>query len=273
MPFAKDSQWGGGGGKADYGSLVRQIHRSLYDLNVGSDFVFPDSQDLSSYKLLIVPALYVADDALLQRISDYVKKGGHVLMTFKSGFTNENTAVRWTMAPGPLRDALGFHYQEFSNLAQPVALKDDPYHAGGDNKVQYWAEFLQLDTAKALAWYDHPFFGRWPAITANTYGAGKVIYEGTYLSDRLQTEVLKSYLGELGLAGPEQPFPSSIHEQSGTNALHREVHYYFNYSGNSVSFTYGHKAGSDLLTGHGVAAGDKLTLAPWDLAIVEEGGK
>ena len=273
MPFTKGSQWGGGSGGADYGSLVRQIHRSLYDLNVGSDFVFPDTQDFSSYKLLIVPALYVADDALLQRISDYVKKGGHVLMTFKSGFTNENTAVRWTMAPGPLREALGFHYQEFSNLAQPLALKDDPYHAGGDNRVQYWAEFLQLDTAKALAWYDHPFFGRWPAITSNTYGAGKVIYEGTYLSDHLQTDVLRSYLGELGLTGPDQSLPPQIHAQNGSNGLHHEVHYYFNYSASEVGFTYSRKAGSDLLTGHPVAAGDKLTLAPWDVAIVEEGGK
>jgi len=272
MPFAKDSQWGGGGGKADYGSLVRQIHHSLYDLNVGSDFVFPETQDFSSYKLLIVPALYVADDALLQRISDYVKKGGHVLMTFKSGFATENAAVRWTMAPGPLRDALGFHYQEFSNLAQPLALKDDPYHVGGDNKAQYWAEFLQLDTAKALAWYDHPFFGRWPAITSNSYGAGKVIYEGTYLSDRLQTEVLRSYLSALDMTGPDQQLPARVHVTSGTNGLRHQVHYYFNYSGNAVSFRYGHKAGSDLLTGHAVGAGDTLTLPPWDVAIVEESG-
>jgi len=33
------------------------------------------TQDFSQYKLLIVPALYIADDALLQRISDYVKNG------------------------------------------------------------------------------------------------------------------------------------------------------------------------------------------------------
>jgi len=265
MPFAKD--------RADYGSLVHQIHRSLYDLNMGADFVFPETRDFSSYKLLIVPALYVADDALLQRISDYVKKGGHVLMTFKSGFTNENSAVRWTMAPGPLRDALGFHYQEFSNLAQPLALKGDPYQAGGDNKVQYWAEFLQLDTAKALAYYDHPFFGRWPAITANSYGAGKVIYEGSYLSDRLQTEVLRSYLTELGLTGPDQQLPARVRAQSGTNAFHHRMRYYFNYSGSEVSFAYPHGAGTDLLTGRKAAPGDKLTLAPWDLAIIEEGAE
>ena len=152
-----------------YDSLVHQIHHSLYDLNVGSDFVFPETQDFSAYKLLIVPALYISDDALLQRISDYVKNGGHVVMTFKSGFANENSAVRWVRAPGPLREAAGFSYQEFSNLEKPLALKGDPFHAGADNKVSYWAEFLMPEHAKAMAYYDHPFFGKWPAITENSY--------------------------------------------------------------------------------------------------------
>lgn len=273
MPFAKDNQWGGGGSKADYGSVVRQMHRQLYDMNVGADFVFPDEQDFSRYKLLVVPPLYVADDALLKRITDYVRKGGHVVMSFKSGFANEHAAVRWTMAPGPLRDALGFHYQEFSNLAQPLGLKGDPFQAGGDNKVQHWAEFLQLDTAKALAYYDHHFFGRWPAITSNQYGAGKMVYQGTFLSDKLQKAVLKSSLQELGLVGADQQLPDSIRTRSGTNGYQRQVHYYFNYSGKDATFTYARKAGADLLTGKRTATGDSITLGPWDLAIIEEAGK
>ncbi len=109
-------------------SLVQPVHRALYDANVGTDFVFPDDRpDFSQYKLIVVPALYIADDALLKKISDYVKGGGHVLMTFKSGFANENSAVRWVRAPGPLREAAGFTYQEFSNLEKPLALKDDPF--------------------------------------------------------------------------------------------------------------------------------------------------
>jgi len=273
MPFAKDSQWGGGGSKADYGSVVRQVHRQLYDMNVGADFVFPEEQDFSRYKLLVVPPLYVADDALLKRITEYVRKGGHVVMSFKSGFANENAAVRWTMAPGPLREALGFHYQEFSNLAQPLALKGDPFQAGGDNKVQHWAEFLQLDTAKALAYYDHHFFGRWPAITSNQYGAGKIVYEGTFLSDKLQKAVLKSSLQELGLVGADQQLPDSIRTRSGTNGHQRQVHYYFNYSGKDATFSYARKPGTDLLTGKRTATGDSITLGPWDLAIIEEAGK
>jgi len=270
MPFAKTKSWGPSDTRADYAGLVRQLHRALYGMNVGTDFVFPDTKDFSSYKLLIVPSLYVADDALLQRISDYIKQGGHVLMTFKSGFTNENTAVRWEMAPGPLREALGFHYQEFSNLSQPLGLKGDTYGAGADNKVQYWAEFLQLDTAKALATYDHPFFGRWPAITLNQYGAGQALYEGTYLSDKLQTEVLRAYLKDLGMIGPDQQLPASVHARTGVNSFHRAVHYYFNYSGDEVSFTYPHRSGTDLLTASRIDNAQKITLSPWNLAIVEE---
>src|SRR5258708_6174876 len=160
-----------------YVSLVQQMHHALYNLNIGSDFVFPDTQDFSAYKVLIVPALYISDDALLQRISDYVKSGGHVVMTFKSGFANEDSAVRWVRAPGPLREAAGFSYQEFSNLEHPLALKDDPFHVGDANKVSYWAEFLMPEHAKPVAFYDHPFFGKWPAITDNQFGAGTLLYE------------------------------------------------------------------------------------------------
>lgn len=270
MPFAKQTQWGEASTKADYKSLVQQLHRSLYDLNVGADFVFPDTKDFSAYKLLIVPSLYVADDALLQRISDYIRQGGHVVMTFKSGFTNEDTAVRWTAAPGPLRAALGFHYQEFSNLAQPLTLKGDPYQVGAANKVQYWAEFLQLDTAKALAWYDHPFFGRWPAITTNQFGAGKAVYQGTYLSDQLQTAVLRASLEELDLIGPDQRLPPTVRARTGINRFGRAVRYYFNYSGIAVQFNYQYQSGTELLTSQPVSNHQVMKLGPWEVAIVEE---
>jgi beta-galactosidase len=261
MPFSSS---------AGYDPLVQQIHRSLYDLNVGSDFVFPDTQDFSAYRLLIVPALYISDDALLQRISNYVKNGGHVVMTFKSGFANENSAVRWVRAPGPLREAAGFSYQEFSNLERPLALKDDPFHAGAENQVQYWAEFLMPEHAKAIAWYDHPFFGKWPAITENEFGSGTLLYEGTYLSGKLQTAVLRNALERAGLTSPDQQLPAAVHVQHGVNRLGKRLHYYFNYSGVEVKVNYAYAAGTNLLDGKPVAKAAVLTLAPWDLAIVEE---
>ncbi|MGB6192169.1 MAG: beta-galactosidase [Terracidiphilus sp.] len=271
MPFTSaGSQSSFGPPTADYASLVQQMHRSLYDLNVGSDFVFPTTKDFSAYKLLIVPALYISDDALLQRISDYVKNGGHVVMTFKSGFANENSAVRWQRAPGPLREAAGFSYQEFSNLEKPLALKGDPFQVGDANKVRYWAEFLMPEHAKPLAWYDHPFFGKWPAITENQFGAGTLLYEGTYLSDALQTAILKRAVEQAGLASVDEQLPAAVHVQHGVNRMGKRIHYYFNYSAGDVKAAYSYGSGNDLLTGKAVAHGQQLALAPWDLAIVEE---
>jgi beta-galactosidase len=271
MPFTMSGgAWSFSAPTADYSSLVQQIHRSLYDMNVGTDFVFPETKDFSAYKILIVPALYISDDALLQRISDYVKNGGHVVMTFKSGFANENSAVRWIRAPGPLREAAGFSYQEFSNLEHPLALKDDPFHTGDKNRVSYWAELLMPENAKTLASYDHPFFGKWPAITENQFGAGTLIYEGTYLSNELQTAVLKRALQEASLNGPDQEEPAAVHVAHGVNRMGKLIHYYFNYSAAAVKASYAFGSGVNLLDSKAVSKGNSLELAPWDLAIIEE---
>lgn len=275
MPFdrGESSGWVPGKAAGSYNAILSQIHRSLYLDNVGTDFVFPDvtKEELAQYKLLIVPALYSADDALLKKISAYVHDGGYVLMTFKSGFTNENSAVRWERAPGPLHEAAGFTYQEFSNLEHPLALKDDPFHVSPEeNKVSMWAEFLQLDTAKPLAFYDHPFFGRWPAITENHFGSGTLTYEGTGVSDKLQQAIVLAALREAGLTSSDQQLPSSVRLKSGVSRDGHRLHYYLNYASDPATITYTYSAGTDLLTGHKLASGGSITIGPWDLMILKE---
>ena len=259
-------------GAGGYSASVQQLHGALYKANVGADFVFPSTEDFSQYRLLIVPSLYVADDALLKRISDYVRGGGHVLMTFKSGFTNENSAVRWEKAPGPLRDAVGFSYQEFSNLEKPLALRGDPFHVGEENRVSQWAEFLQLTTAKALAAYDHPFFGQWPAITENQFGKGTLVYEGCALSDGLQQAVVQHALQGSGIAFDPEAFRSTVRVKRGVDAQGRTLTYLLNYSAASVDVKYGGPAAHDALTGKSVSAGQMLSIPPWDLVIAESSG-
>jgi beta-galactosidase len=241
MPYTHDRAGG-------YSASVQQLHGALYKANIGADFVFPSTTDFSQYKLLIVPSLYVADDALLKRISDYVHNGGHVLMTFKSGFTNENSAVRWETAPGPLRDAAGFTYQEFSNLEKPLPLRGDPFHAGEQNRVSQWAEFLQLTTARALATYDHPFFGRWPAITENNYGKGTLLYEGTALSDALQQAVVQHALESSGIAFDAEAAHSPIRVKRGVSPSGKTIIYLLNYSSSSAEVKYTGPAAHDVLS-------------------------
>ena len=253
--------------KVNYMTVLHQLYNSLYRLNAGVDFVAAEELDFSGYKVLVVPPLYVASDALLEKIADFAKNGGHVLMSFKSGFTNEYSTVRWVMAPGPLREACGFHYQEFSNLRQPLKLKNNPY---GEGTVSTWAEFLIPDSATPLAYYDHPFFGKWPALTRNKFGSGTVTYEGTFPSDDMQVRIVREVLGLAGLTGPDQELPPKVRVKHGVGNSGKNIHYYLNYSGEKQSFRYPYAAGTDVLTAKTVDKSQSVDLAPWDLAIIEE---
>jgi beta-galactosidase len=124
--------------------------------------------------------------------------------------------------------------------------------------------------AKPIAYYDHPFFGKWPAITENSFGSGTLLYEGTYLSDALQTAVLRDAVQKAGLAGSDQQLPAAVHVRHGVNRMGKPIHYFLNYSANEVKANYAYAAGKNLLDGKAVDKGGVLTLAPWDLAIVEE---
>jgi beta-galactosidase len=89
----------------NYSTILHQMYSALYHANMGVDFVLSDSTNFSDYTVIVVPPLYVASDALLIRLADFVKNGGHLVLAFKSGFCNEFSTVRWEMMPGPLREA------------------------------------------------------------------------------------------------------------------------------------------------------------------------
>ena len=253
----------------NYMTVLKQMYDALYDLNIEPDFVQAGDPNLSRYKVLLVPPLYSTSDRVLQQISDYVKNGGQVVMAFKSGFTNEYSTVRDVMAPGPLRAAAGFHYQEFTNLAEPEPLTPDPYGVGEQNKGSVWEEFLVPETAQVVASFDDPYW-HFPAIMRNQYGGGTLTYEGTFLTDTLQREVIREVLRRAGLTGPDQNLPGVVKVRHGRNAQGKLLHYYLNFSGEEQTFSYPYGNGSDLLTNASARQGQAFKLKPWDLAIVAE---
>jgi beta-galactosidase len=104
----------------------------------------------------------------------------------------------------------------------------------------------------------------------NDYGAGTLLYEGMYLSDKLQTAVIKGALEKAGLTNPDQQLPVAVHVQHGVNRLGKRLHYYFNYSSAEVKVSYAYSAGTNLLDGKTISQTALFALAPWDLAIFEE---
>jgi beta-galactosidase len=260
MPFADHT---------DYLSILHQMYDVLYDLNVEPDFVSVRELQLSKYKVLLVPPLYSASDAVLRGITDYVKAGGRVVMAFKSGFTNEYSSVRAEMAPGPLREVAGVHYQEFSSLAKPMRLQPDPFGVGEQNEGLVWQEFLIPDTAETLASFDDPYF-HFPAITRNKFGAGSLLYEAAVLTPELQREIIRDTLKRAGLTGPDQELPAAVKVRHGRNSRGELLHYYLNFSGQLQTLPYPYADGSNLLGGNPVAHGQPLKIGAWDLAIVAE---
>jgi beta-galactosidase len=191
-------------------------------------------------------------------------------MSFKSGFCNENSTVRWTMAPGPLREAAGFSYQEFTNLKEPLPLAGDPYGTGEENRVSVWAEYLIPDKAIALAYYDHPVFGRYPAITRNSFGKGALTYEGTMLSDRLQEKVVLDTLEISGVSLCDASLPAPVKTRHAILQGEKPVHFYFNFSGQTQEFLYNYGTGTEMLSGREVGASGKMALPAWGAALIKE---
>jgi len=271
MPFNQGgSAWGPDHNNFYRSTLVTQFHNVLYDNNIGVDFIMPENPKFENYDIVIIPALYVASDTLLQKISDYVKKGGKVIMQFKSGFSDENSMVRPFVAPGSLREVCGFYYQEFTNFGE-LALKDDPFKVGKEgNKVNTWGEYIIPETAKPLAYYDHKYFGKYPAITSNNYGKGKLIYEGCMVSDAIQEKIILQLLEEANLKTADQDLHWPLITKSGTNDFGKTIHYFYNYTSEESQFVYPHKAGLELLSDKKVMKDEKLTIEPWGVLIIEE---
>ena len=271
MPFKNpDPIWRGSSDNIYKNELVVKIHRLLYRNNAGVDFIFPENADFEAYDLVIIPSLYIASDDLLNKISDYVKSGGHVIMQFKSGFCDENSMVRPMLAPGPLREACGFYYQEFTNLTE-LALKGDPFRVGTEgNKVYDWAEYIIPETAKPLAYYDHPDFGKYPAVIINNFGKGTLLYQGCNLSEKIQEKILLDEMRRAGIISVDQELHWPLIVKSGINTNGNIIHYFFNYSSQTKKFEYSYKTGTELLSGNKVSTSQDVSIAPWGVSIVEE---
>jgi beta-galactosidase len=260
----------GPGGDKGYNDVLRPLYDALYRMNVEVDFVHPGTEDLSGYKLIVVPALYAASDAEINRLNAFAKAGGHLLYTFKSGFSDENVKVRHVQQPGAVAEAAGVQYSQFT-LPENVSLADDPYQVGKEaNAARWWMELLTPTTAQVLARYQHPVWGSYAALTRNSHGAGEVTYMGFMPSDALAEKILEEAVRRAGLWGVQQQLRYPTVVRSGVSDNGRPVHYLLNYSAQEVAVGNPFEAGTDLLSGRPVAKGGQVALPPWGVAIVEE---
>ncbi|AUD07254.1 beta-galactosidase [Spirosoma pollinicola] len=260
----------GWGAREKYNDVLRPMYDALYKMNIGVDFVDPSSTNLDQYKLIVVPALYAASDALLERLNLFVKNGGHIVYTFKSGFSDENVKVRTTRQPGIISEACGISYSQFT-IPRQVSLKNDPFQVGKDNNsVKTWMELITPTTAKVLASYEHPVWGQYAAITQNSYGKGIATYIGCMTSDAVLQKVLETAAKKANVWGLDQQLTFPLITKSGVNQQGKAVHYYFNYSSVPASVTYPYANGKELISSKPALKNAALKLGAWDVKVVEE---
>lgn len=257
--------------KYTYAHALVHFYNAMYRQNIEMDIIIPESNNWSDYKIIIIPVLYVASDQLLNKINEYINNGGHVIMSFLSGARDDHYTIRTIRLPGILREACGFSYQEYSGITGIQGLKNSTLAvAAEDNNVSEFMEFLIPEKCHPLAYYDHPYWGKYAAITENNYGKGSLTYIGAYPSLPLLEAVYMHVLKNLNMVTPDQLLHFPMITKKGTNQYNKTIHYYFNYSNHDQKFNYPYQQGSSLMDQKMIMPNQELVIKPWDLKIIEE---
>lgn len=258
----------GDNGKIMYNDVVRWVYDTLYKMNVECDFLFPESENMADYKMIVVPALYAAPDELLKRLDRYVREGGTLVTTFKTGFANENVKVSHEVQPHILRACMGYRYDQFAfpvdtGLQGEIAAKD------GSDEAKVFMELLIPEGAQVLASYDHYNWNRYAAVTRNHCEKGYAYHIGCMTDESFLKKVFLRALGDAGITREtECEFPLVVRKS--VNDLGKTVRFYLNYSGQEQAEVPVCGGGKDLLSGEQVKADEKITIPAWGLRIVEE---
>lgn len=275
-------------GANGYNTVMRWFSDALYRLNIEYDMISSREQDFSGYECLIVPALYSAPESLLLELDSYVRNGGHLITTFRSGFSDEYLKIYPDMQPHILHECLGLHYDQFTHphhvdivpvQSDVMAAAQEHFSHPDDSAFSLtssaceWMELITCDTAVPVLKYSHPAYERYAAAAKNQYGNGSTLYFGTmFENDELLESVLLSFLHETGFSGGDLSsdaphYPLII--KRGINDSGKELCYYLNYSKDPVSVTHRGKDGIELVSETSIVCGDKIDLGGWGVAVVE----
>jgi beta-galactosidase len=196
--------------RADY-------YRAFKRLGVNID-VTGRGRDLSRYKIVFAPMLYMVNGEIVEQLTRFVRAGGTLILTFRSGVKEWDNSVTMEPLPGRLRGLAGIEIEEYEPL-----LKTDPELNEGEMPLTgvaapftarastgtIWADILEPKSAQALAKYGKKFYAGKAAATVNRVGDGRVIYVGTHLSHDFANVLAAWTLAHHQIA-PPFPVPDQV---------------------------------------------------------------
>ena len=194
-----------------YGEHVHHIYEALHWQNVSVDVVSP-VDDLSPYRLVIVPAMYVLPEGLVAKLKQFVEMGGTMIVTPRTGVKDEANAVVNLPLPGLLSELCGVTVEEYDSMWPGVTQSVEfaiPELMGTKTAARLWCDVLSLEGAQVIARYVQDYYAGKPAVTRNAVGKGQAIYIGTFGGVDLYQILFGWLLPQVGIA-PVMKSPAGV---------------------------------------------------------------
>jgi beta-galactosidase len=235
---------------------TRRWHDALWRAGVTADFR-QSTDDLSGYPVVIVPVQYLVTDESATALAEFVRAGGHLVMTYFSGIVDVNDHIRLGGYPGAFAEMLGIRIEEFYPLHAGETVPLSRFGAGS-----VWAELGRTTGAETLAEHTGGPVPGSPAVTRNRYGAGTAYYVGTAL-DRLSIEgFVAEVLTEAGVTSVLQGLRPGV-EAVRRRGEHGSWTFVINHTDTAAEIAIeGHELIND------AALGGTLTVAAGGVAVV-----
>jgi beta-galactosidase len=183
--FDYDSSWANkiqpGHHALHYTEQAMTWYGALSAGHFGIDIVGPGS-DLSRYKAVFGPLMYVVSEAQAGRIREYVHGGGLFVTGFRLGVKTETSQIVTKPLPGFLADVMGVTVEDYVPIyADNPHLRFSSVLSGAEAECGIWADILKTSGAEVLGTYSSGQHAGKPAITTNSFGKGKAVYIGADL--------------------------------------------------------------------------------------------
>jgi beta-galactosidase len=172
------------------------------------------SKSKLDYKLLFIPGLAVMDKTTANKIREYVKNGGTVIMTSNSAIVDTTGQVFATTHPGLLSDVFGIRVGSFEETEAMNEISRKLYKG---KKLEFSYKGKAIDTESARFDIIEPKGAEvigtltsldkdYPIMTLNKYGNGRAIYIGLPAKGEVLGGLIDELIDELGIKkGPEVP--------------------------------------------------------------------
>lgn len=167
----------------DYKEHLTAYYRYFHERNIQVDIISSEAP-YDDYDLLLLPNLMMSKPHVVERIYDYVREGGHVVMDFRAGAKHWNNRMREQPLPGPFSDLLGITIEDYGviDAAQPIEIafcEEEEQPVPHSFRAAVWYDVVSLGTAKEMAIFTKDYFAGSPAVTKHDYGNGKAYYIAT----------------------------------------------------------------------------------------------